>query len=67
MTEIPESDRTLVLSSKLYLALEDWASEERKKTKEPLIKELITPLSLAQKLISVQCRKAGFLKEGKRG
>lgn len=53
---IPESDRTLVLPEHIYLALEECAARERKKLVQKLGKDalairLVTPLSLAQKII----------------
>jgi hypothetical protein len=49
---IPEEDRTIVVSEKTYLKLEDMAAEKRKKADE-IIKPLITPKSLAQKILAV--------------
>jgi uncharacterized membrane protein len=52
MSTIPEEDRTIVVSEKTYLKLEDMAAEKRKKADE-IIKPLITPKSLAQKILAV--------------
>lgn len=53
MTTIPESDRTLIIAEKTYLWLEDKAASERKKIKNPLLKQLRTPKSVAQKILAV--------------
>ena len=53
MTTIPESDRTLIIPEKVYLALEDIAFGKRKKESVPLIKAMITPKSVAQKILAV--------------
>jgi len=50
---IPESDRTLIIAEKTYLWLEDKAASERKKIKNPLLKQLRTPKSVAQKILAV--------------
>ena len=49
---IPVEVRRLVISEKTYLGLEDMAAEKRKKADE-IIKPLITPKSLAQKILAV--------------
>lgn len=48
---IPVEDRRLIIPESVYLKLEDMASEKRKKADE-IIKPLITPKSLAQKLLA---------------
>lgn len=53
---IPESDRTLILPEPVYLALEECAAKERRKLvqklgKDALAVRLVTPLSLAQKVV----------------
>jgi hypothetical protein len=49
---IPVEDRRLIIPESVYLKLEDMAAEKRKKADE-IIKPLITPKSLAQKIIAV--------------
>jgi hypothetical protein len=49
---IPVEVRRLVISEKTYLGLEDMAAEKRKKA-DDIIKPLITPKSLAQKILAV--------------
>lgn len=53
MEKIPVEDRRIVIPEGVYLLLEDMAANERKKTVNPVIKEMITPKSLAQKILSV--------------
>jgi len=53
LTAIPEADRTLIIAEKTYLWLEDKAASERKKIKNPLLKRLRTPKSVAQKILAV--------------
>jgi len=53
MTTIPAADRTIVVSEKTYLKLEDMAAERRKEFTNPLQKVMITPKSLAQHLLAV--------------
>jgi hypothetical protein len=52
MTSIPAEDRCLIIPEVIYLKLEDMAAEKRKKADE-IIKPLITPKSLAQKILAV--------------
>jgi hypothetical protein len=49
---IPVEDRRLIIPESVYLKLEDMAAEKRKKADE-IIKPLITPKSLAQKILAV--------------
>jgi hypothetical protein len=49
---IPVEDRRLIIPESVYLDLEDMAAEKRKKADE-FTKALITPLSLAQKILLV--------------
>jgi hypothetical protein len=49
---IPVEDRRLIIPESVYLALEDMAAEKRKKADE-IIKPLITPKSVAQKLLAL--------------
>jgi len=52
MQLIPLEDRQLIIPESIYLGLEDIAAEKRKKADE-LIKPLITPKSVAQKLLAL--------------
>lgn len=52
MTSIPAENRCLIIPEVIYLKLEDMAAEKRKKADE-IIKPLITPKSLAQKILAV--------------
>ena len=54
---IPVEDRRIVIPDKIYLALEDLAADERKKVKNPLLKAMITPKSLAQSMLAAAVRK----------
>jgi hypothetical protein len=49
---IPVEDRRLIIPESVYLKLEDMAAEKRKKA-DDIIKPLITPKSLAQKILAV--------------
>jgi len=49
---IPLEDRQLIISESTYLGLEDMAAEKRKKADE-IIKPLITPKSVAQKILAL--------------
>ena len=49
---IPVEDRKLIIPESVYLELEDMAAEKRKKADE-FVKPLITPLSMAQKILLV--------------
>jgi hypothetical protein len=49
---IPVEDRRLIIPESVYLALEDMAAEKRKKAEE-YVKPLITPKSLAQKILAL--------------
>jgi hypothetical protein len=49
---IPVELRRLVISESTYLGLEDIAAEKRK-TADEIIKPLITPKSIAQKLLAL--------------
>jgi hypothetical protein len=49
---IPLEDRQLIISESTYLGLEDMAAEKRKKANE-IQKPLITPKSLAQKILAL--------------
>lgn len=57
---IPQEERRITIPEKVYLALEEIAANERKKTTNPLIKEMITPKSLAQNLLASAVKKRGF-------
>lgn len=52
-TVIPAEDRRIVIPENVYLGLEDIAANERKKNDNPVIKAMITPKSVAQKILSV--------------
>ena len=54
---IPVEDRRIVIPEVVYLRLEDMAANERKKTSNPLVKEMITPKSLAQKILALAAGK----------
>lgn len=54
---IPVEDRRLIIPEKVYLGLEDMAANERKKIKVDVIKAMITPKSLAQKLLATTVEK----------
>jgi hypothetical protein len=54
---IPVEDRRIVIPDKVYLGLEEFAASERKKTKNPVIQEMITPKSLAQKILAMAVQK----------
>ena len=61
---IPESDRTLILPEAVYLALEECAAKERRKIvqklgKDALAVRLVTPLSLAQRVVRRYVEGAG--------
>ena len=56
---IPQDERRITLPEDVYLGLEEMAAAERKKVSNPLIKELITPKSLAQKLIASAVKRFG--------
>ena len=47
------TDRRIVIPEMVYLRLEEIAANERKKVDNPLVKEMITPLSVAQKILAV--------------
>ena len=49
---IPVEDRRIVIPENVYLALEDMAAEKRKKA-DDFVKPMITPKSLAQKILAV--------------
>jgi uncharacterized membrane protein len=49
---IPVEDRRLIIPESVYLALEDMAAEKRKNADE-IIKPLITPKSVAQKILAL--------------
>jgi hypothetical protein len=49
---IPVEDRRLVIPEKVYLGLEDMAAKRRKKA-DDIIKPLITPKSVAQKILAL--------------
>ncbi len=50
---IPVEDRRLIIPELVYLRLEDIAANERKKNDNPVIKAMITPKSVAQKILAV--------------
>jgi hypothetical protein len=60
---IPVEDRRIVIPDKVYLALEDIAANERKKNNNPVIKAMITPKSVAQKILAVAVEQ-GKVKRG---
>jgi hypothetical protein len=49
---IPVEDRRLIISESTYLGLEDIAAEKRKKA-DDIIKPMITPKSVAQKILAL--------------
>ena len=57
---IPTTTRTLIIPEHTYLLLEECAADLRKKQDNELLKELITPLSVAQRLIVVALEKRGY-------
>ena len=50
---IPVEERRIIIPEKVYLALEELAANERKKNSNPVIKAMITPKSVAQKILAV--------------
>jgi hypothetical protein len=54
---IPQEERRITIPENTYLGLEDYAANERKKTKNPLLKEMITPKSLAQKILAMAVKR----------
>ena len=48
---IPDSDRTPILPERVYLRLEDMAADERKKEKNPLVRDMKTRRALAQRVL----------------
>ena len=64
---IPESERTLVIPEDVYLALEESAAECRKGADNIVSQSLITPKSMAQRILRRYLVKSGLLKEKKRG
>ena len=56
---IPVEDRRIVIPDKVYLRLEDIAANERKKNDNPVIKAMITPKSVAQKILAVAVEQGG--------
>jgi uncharacterized membrane protein len=54
---IPQEERRITIPEGVYLALEDMAANERKKTDNEVIKALITPKSLAQKILAMATRR----------
>ena len=59
---IPVEDRRIVIPDKVYLALEDIAANERKKNNNPVIKAMITPKSVAQKILAVAVEQGNWRK-----
>ena len=58
---IPVEDRRLVIPESVYLVLEDMAAAERKKNNNPVIKEMITPKSVAQKILAVAAKRGHYV------
>lgn len=54
---IPVEDRRIVIPEIVYLGLEELAASERKKVDNPVIKAMITPKSVAQKILAVAVEK----------
>jgi len=54
---IPQEERRITIPENVYLVLEDIAADERKKVKNPLLKAMITPKSLAQSMLAAAVRK----------
>jgi len=62
--ETSQTDRRLTIPEDVYSALQRYSTEEKKRMKNPLIADLITPLSLAQHILLNEVQKRGYY-EGK--
>ena len=56
----PWSDPRLHIPNDIQEALDKYAAAERKRINNPLIAELITGKSLAQKILRNECEKRGY-------
>lgn len=60
---VPQDQRRLTISEETYLALVEYAKVEKKRMDNPLIAEMITPLSLAQHILQNEVQKRGYYKK----